>query len=145
VILINADTPGGLIATGVMVLYAGKTSFTFITPEGHPESGWVTFRAEENDGRVTIQIQGLARASDPVYEAAFRLAGSKLQQEIWTHVLQSLLRHIGSNGRVEVIPTCLDRDLQWFRFGNVFANAQVLTILHLPAILLRKLIKPGVK
>jgi anti-anti-sigma regulatory factor len=145
IILINADTPGGLIVTGVMVLYAGATSFTFITPEGHPESGWVTFSAEENDGGITIQIQGLARASDPIYEVAFRLAGSKLQQGIWTHVLQSLLQYAGSDSRVEVDPVCLDKKLQWSKFFNIFANAQILTILHMPAIVFKKLIKHKIK
>ena len=145
IILINADTPGGLIVTGVMVLYAGETSFTFITPEGHPESGWVTFSAEENDVGITIQIQGLARASDPVYEVAFHLAGSKLQQGIWTHVLQSLLRYVGSNSRVEVAPVCLDKKLQWSKFFNIFANAQILTILNMPLIFLRKLIRRNIK
>ncbi|MCX5992737.1 MAG: STAS domain-containing protein [Chloroflexi bacterium] len=141
IILINADTPGGLIVTGVMVLYASETSFTFITPEGHPESGWVTFSAEENDGGIIIQIQGLARASDPLYEVAFRLAGSKLQQGIWTHVLQSLLRYVGSKSQIEVAPLCLDKKLQWSKFFNIFANAQVFTILNMPLIFLRKLIR----
>ena len=145
IILINADTPGGLIVTGVMVLYSSETGFTFITPEGHPESGWVTFSAEENDGGITIQIQGLARASDPLYEVAFRLAGSKLQQGIWTHVLQSLLRYVGSNSQIEVAPVCLDNNLQWSKFFNIFANAQVLTILNMPLIFLRKLIKRKIK
>jgi anti-anti-sigma factor len=145
IILINADTPGGLIVTGVMVLYASATRFTFITPEGHPESGWVTFSAEENDGSITIQIQGLARASDPVYEVAFRLAGSKLQQGIWTHVLQSLVKYVGSNSQVEVAPVCLDKKLQWSKFFNIFANAQILTILNMPAIISRKLIKGNTK
>ena len=145
IILINADTPGGLIVTGVMVLYAGPTSFTFITPEGHPESGWVTFRADEIEGKTMIQIQGLARASDPLYEVAFRLAGSKLQQGIWTHVLQSLLRYVGSSSRVEVVPVCLDKRLQWSKIFNIFANAQILTILNMPAIFFRKLIKGNIK
>ncbi len=145
VILINADTPGGLIVTGVMVLYADETGFTFITPEGHPESGWVSFSAAENAGSITIQIQGLARASDPVYEVAFRLAGSKLQQGIWTHVLQSLLKYVGSNSQIEVAPVCLDKKLQWSKFFNIFANAQVLTILNMPLIFSRKLIKGNSK
>jgi hypothetical protein len=128
-----------------MVLYAGETGFTFITPEGHPESGWVTFSAEENAGSITIQIQGLARASDPVYEVAFRLAGSKLQQGIWTHVLQSLLKYVGSNSQIEVAPVCLDKKLQWSKFFNVFSNAQIFTILNMPAIISRKLINRKIK
>ena len=86
-----------------------------------------------------MQVQGLARASDPVYEVAFRLAGSKLQQQIWTYVLQSLLKHIGSSANVEVTPLCLDTSLKWQRITNVFVNAQILSILYLPAIFLRKI------
>ncbi|MHB8086563.1 MAG: STAS domain-containing protein, partial [Dehalococcoidia bacterium] len=77
IVLINALTPGGLVATGVLVLYADDYTFTFITPQGHPEAGWVTFKSFEQGGRTILQIQGLARASDPVYELAFRFAGSR--------------------------------------------------------------------
>lgn len=130
IILINARTPGGLVATGVRVLYAGETSFTFITPQGHPEAGWVTFKAFVEDGRTMMQIRGLARASDLVYEIAFRIAGSKLQQGIWTHVLESLARHTTSSGKVEFRKECLDGSLQWSRIFNVFQNAQILSILY---------------
>ena len=41
-VLIDAQTVGGPISTGVMVLYAGAESFTLMTPAGHPEAGWVT-------------------------------------------------------------------------------------------------------
>lgn len=130
VVLINASTPGGMVATGVLVLYASDDSFTFITPQGHPEAGWVTFRAFPDAGRTIVQIQGLARASDPVYEAAFRIAGSRLQQQIWMHVLESLARLCGSSARVEFRKECLDAGLQWTRCANVFLNAQILSILY---------------
>ncbi len=139
VILINADTPGGLVATGVMVLYAGPQSFTFITPQGHPEAGWVTFSSFKEGGSTTVQIQGLARAGDPVYELAFRMAGSKLQQGIWTHVLQSMLKHMGVEGGVQVTPVRLDTRLQWKRLFNLFLNAQILSLLYTPALIWRKL------
>ncbi len=141
VILINADTPGGLIVTGVMVLYAAPESFTFITPQGHPEAGWVTFSSFKQGDSTTVQIQGLARAGDPVYELAFRIAGSKLQQGIWTHVLQSMLKHLGVEGEVQVTPVCLDTRLQWSRFFNVFLNAQILSMLYAPVLLLRRLLR----
>jgi len=139
VILINADTPGGLVVTGVMVLYAGPESFTFITPQGHPEAGWVTFSSFKEGDSTIVQIQGLARAGDPVYELAFRIAGSKLQQGIWTHVLQSMLKHLNVDGQVQVTPVCLDTRLQWNRFFNVFLNAQILSMLYTPVLLLRKI------
>ncbi len=130
VILINASTPGGLVATGVMVLYADKRTFTFITPQGHPEAGWVTFKAFKEGERTIMQIQGLARASDPVYELAFRIAGSKLQQGIWTQVLESLAKHVGSAASAQFSKKCLDSPLQWGRFFNIFKNAQILSALY---------------
>jgi hypothetical protein len=72
VVLINAMTPGGPVATAIMALYANDESFTLITPEGHPESGWVMFSAFEQDGTVTAQMQSLARARGPIYEQAYR-------------------------------------------------------------------------
>jgi anti-anti-sigma factor len=130
IILINAVTPGGLVVTGVLVLYAGKDTFTFITPEGHPEAGWVTFNALKENGRVIFQIQGLARASDPVYEIAFRMAGSNLQRQIWTHVLESLVKYIGSSAKVQFSMQCLDDSLHLSNFFNVFKNAQILSMLQ---------------
>jgi pyruvate/2-oxoglutarate dehydrogenase complex dihydrolipoamide dehydrogenase (E3) component/anti-anti-sigma regulatory factor len=83
IVLIDAMTPGGPVSTGVMVLYADDRSFTFCCPQGHPESGFVTFSAHEDDGRTIVQVLGLARANDPLYEAAYSLMGSKIQGRIW--------------------------------------------------------------
>ena len=53
------------LSTGVMVIYADDESFTFITPEGHMFSAWITFSAYR-DGDVTVaQVQALERTSDP--------------------------------------------------------------------------------
>ena len=72
VVLIDSMTPGGPVSTGVMILYADDRSFTFNTPQGHPECGFVSFSGHEGSSGTVVQILGLARASDPVYEAAFR-------------------------------------------------------------------------
>ncbi|MGA2367793.1 MAG: STAS domain-containing protein [Dehalococcoidia bacterium] len=130
IVLINALTPGGLVATGVLVLYADEHTFTFITPQGHPEAGWVTFKSFEEGGLTILQIQGLARASDPIYELAFRFAGSQIQEKIWTHVLESAAKYAGSTAQVQIDKRCLDTSLQWSRFFNVFQNAQILSMLH---------------
>ena len=130
IVLINASTPGGMVATGVMVLYAAPRTFTFITPQGHPEAGWVTFRSFEKEGRIIMQVQGLARASDPVYEAAFRIAGSNLQQQIWTFLLESLAKHTGSKSKAEFHKQCLDKSLQWSQFFNIFRNAQIISMIY---------------
>lgn len=74
---------------------------------------------------------GLARASDPIYELAFRLMGSRLQDYIWEHVLTELAAHFRVKGQpVEVDRWLLDPHVQWRRAGNVWHNAQIRTILY---------------
>ncbi len=130
VVLINSSTQGGPVATGVLVLYADDESFTLMTPQGHPESGWVTFSAFEEEGCTVMQIQGLARANDPLYEIAFRLVGSKFQERIWRHVLESMAKHLGAEAKVDVQKACVDAGLQWSEVGNLWHNAQIRTVLY---------------
>jgi anti-anti-sigma regulatory factor len=132
VVAIDSSTPGGPVSTGVMVLYADDRSFTFITPQGHPESGWVTFSASEAEGVIIVQILGLARANDPVYEAAFRAIGSSMQVKIWKHVLTSLAKHLDVPPDITVEPTCVDTNMQWSQAGNIWYNAQIRTLLYMP-------------
>lgn len=138
VVAIDSSTPGGPVSTGVMVLYADERSFTFVTPQGHPESGWVSFSAFEMEGIIVAQILGLARANDPVFEAAFRTVGSKMQVKIWTHVLTSLATYLGIPADVAVEPRCVDPRMQWSQAGNVWYNAQIRTLLYIPFLLLAK-------
>ncbi|MFC1926633.1 STAS domain-containing protein [Chloroflexota bacterium] len=132
VVLIDSSTPGGPVSTGVMVLYADETSFTFITPQGHPESGWVTFCAFKSEDVIIVQILGLARANDPVYEAAFRTVGSKLQIKIWSHVLTSLAGHLEVPADITVEPLCVDSRMQLGQALNVWYNAQIRTLFYMP-------------
>lgn len=132
IIAIDSSTPGGPVSTGVMVLYADKESFTFITPQGHPESGWVTFSVERSGDALTVQILGLARANDPVYELAFRMVGSEMQIRIWRHVLESLAKYLEVPADVSVEARCIDPGLQWSQAGNIWYNAQARTILSAP-------------
>jgi hypothetical protein len=137
VVLINAWTPGGPVATGVVVLFADDESFTLMTPQGHPESGWVTLSAFQEGGSTLAQVQGITRASDPLYELAFRLVGSKMQDRIWTHVLSSLAAHWGVEAQVQLEKVLLDPKVQWSRAGNVWHNAQIRTVLYKLAAPLR--------
>jgi len=132
VVAIDSSTPGGPVSTGVMVLYADERSFTFITPQGHPESGWVSFSAFETDNQVMVQILGLARANDALYEAAFRTVGSKMQVKIWKHVLTSLATYLGIPADVTVEAVCVDPRMQWAQAGNAWYNAQVRTMFYMP-------------
>jgi len=141
IIAIDSSTPGGPVSTGVMVLYADKESFTFITPQGHPESGWVTFSVERSGNALTAQILGLARANDPVYELAFRMIGSEMQIRIWRHVLESLANYLKVPADVSVEARCLDPGLQWSQAGNIWYNAQARTILSAPVWWVSKILR----
>ena len=138
VVAIDSSTPGGPVSTGVMILYADDRSFTFITPQGHPESGWVTFSAFEFVQKTIVQILGLARANDPVYEAAFHIVGSKMQVRIWNHVLTSLATYLGIPADITVEPVCIDSRIQWSQASNVWYNAQIRTIFYMPFLLLKR-------
>jgi anti-anti-sigma factor len=124
-IFIDSKTPGGIVSTGVMVLYMDDRSFTFITPQGHPEAGWITFSVEEKDDSVYTQIQGLVRASDPFFEVAFTIAGSKFQETIWKHVLSSLAKYLGVEENVQMKKYRPAIDLQWSKSGNIWYNSQI--------------------
>ena len=143
VVAIDSSTPGGPVSTGVLVLYADDVSFTFMTPQGHPESGWVTFSAFEENGKIIAQIMGLARANDFVYEAAFRAVGSKMQVNIWKTVLTSLAKYLEIPADVTVEPVCIDKHLQWSQTGNVWYNAQIRTLFYMPFRRLGKSRKDG--
>ena len=139
VVLIDAKvpalpgTPSILpVATGVMVLYADETSFTVMTPEGHPESGWNTFSVYEEDGGLVAQVQSLCRPTDPLYEVFNRFLGSSAQQDAtWTHVLTSLSGHLGVKGQVTLTKILVDPKVQWKQAKNIWKNAGIRTVFYL--------------
>jgi hypothetical protein len=144
-LLINAKTPGGPVSTGMLVMYSDDVSFSLLSPQGHPESAWITFSAFESNGYIVAQIQSLARANDPIYEVAFRLVGSSLQENIWRHVLTALGKHFGVNATVELTKACIDPRLQWSEIGNIRHNAQMHTLLYTMTSPVRGLLRRGRK
>jgi pyruvate/2-oxoglutarate dehydrogenase complex dihydrolipoamide dehydrogenase (E3) component/anti-anti-sigma regulatory factor len=132
IVLIDSSTPGGPVSTGVMVLYSDDRSFTFNTPQGHPECGFVSFSGHQATKGTIVQILGLARASDPLYEAAFRLMGSKIQTRIWTHVLTSLALHLGVRPEITFDQELIDKSLRWSQMRNIQHNAQIRTLINEP-------------
>src|SRR5438552_2787490 len=145
VVLINAVVQGMPALTGVLVVYADDESFTLMTPEGHPESGWVTFSADSDEtGCVVAQVQSIARANDPVYEFGFRFMGGAGQQEhIWTQVLVALAADFGLSGQVTLQKTCVDARLQLSQAKNVWQNAVIRSVLYMPLFALRRTRGPG--
>lgn len=139
IVLIDSSTPGGPVSTGVMVLYADQESFTFITPEGHPECGFVTFSARKENDRTVVQVYGLTRASDPIFEAAFHMVGSKIQIRIWRHLLTALAAHLGTAPLITVESNCVDSRFQWSEAKHLRYNSQILTLLNEPRRMLSRI------
>ena len=124
-IFIDPRTPGGIVSTGVMVLYMDDNNLTFITPQGHPEAGWITFSVDEREDSVYVQIQGLVRASDPFFDLAFNIAGSKFQETIWKHVLSLLAKYLDVEDNVQMKKYSPSTDLQWSKSRNMLYNSQL--------------------
>ncbi len=140
-VLIRSSVLGVPILTGVLVSYADDVSFTFMTPQGHPESGWVTFRVFQESNETVCQIQGLARANDPIYEIAFRLHGSKFQEQTWMHVLGSLAKHLDVKSQPTMKKRLIAPNMQWSQVGNVRHNAQLWTLAYLLIWPLRRVVR----
>lgn len=154
IMLINASMIGMPVFTGMMVLYADDESFTLMTPQGHPESGWVTFSTFLEDDQLICQVQTMTRANDPLYEYSFRLFGSRAQDRIWTYVLEALAVYLRENEptlltissaledkvetasdepvtlQVHAAKVCLDPRVQWSEVKNIWQNAAIRTILY---------------
>jgi hypothetical protein len=116
------------LSTGVMVIYADDESFTFMTPEGHTLSAWITFSAHR-DGDVTIaQAQALERPSDPLDELAYLLGGSKLNDRFWRETLTNLALHVGvAEPDVDNLVVCIDKRRQWRYIRNLRNSASIRT------------------
>jgi hypothetical protein len=145
VVLINATLPvvrGSVpVSTGVLILYADETSFSVMTPEGHPEAGFNTFSAYDQEGTTVVQIQSLARAADLIYEFGFHyMGGAKQQERIWKYVLSHLAEHFGVVGDILIEKRCIDSHLQWRYAKNIWKNAMVRTVLYTPIQLVERLV-----
>jgi hypothetical protein len=120
---------GGL--TGVMVLYADEESFTYMTPEGHPFSGWITFSAYRDEDRTTVaQAHLLIRANDPIYELMMSLGLNRAENIQWQGTLRNLAAHFGASGKVETRVVCVDPKRQWRHYKNIRHNVLICSALH---------------
>jgi hypothetical protein len=121
-----------LLSTGVMVLYTDETSFCFMTPEGHPFAGWITFSSFQDEGAEAIaQVKVLIRPSDPLWDIAFLVGVAKGEDWMWQHTLRALAGHFGGGGDVSTEVVKVDRKRLWNNAGNIRKNAMVGSIGHL--------------
>jgi len=140
--LINATAMPGApaMATGVMVIYADDESFSFMSPEGHPFAGPITFSAFEEDGATVAQVHELTRASDPLYEIAMMtpVVGDRIQNAIWRNTLANLARQFGvETPQVESRIVIVDPGRQWSNWTNLWHNAAIRTALTAPLRMFR--------
>jgi hypothetical protein len=141
VALLGSGAPGSRwFSTGVMVLYADDESFTYMTPEGHPFSGWITFSAFRDEaGTTAAQAQLLIRANDPLYEIMMPLGLHRVEDRTWQHTLRSLAAYFGASGRVETRVVCVDPKRRWRHYKNIRYNAIIRSMLHAITAPLRRI------
>jgi hypothetical protein len=142
VAVLNLALAGNVpLSTGVLVIYADDESFTFMNPEGHMFSGWVTFSAFEDAGETVAQVQVLVRANDPIYEMGMVVGVLGRKEDAhWRHTLKALAAHFGvASTEVELQSICVDRGRQWSKAGNVWHNAGVRSVLYALAAPVRSL------
>ena len=112
------------LSTGVLVLYADDELFTFMTPEGHTLSAWITFSARSDDGVVVAQAQALERPSDPFDDLAYKLGGNRQNNKFWEATLRNLAIMVGVPVPVVTVQiACIDGRRQWRYWRNVRNSA----------------------
>ena len=137
--VLNLSLPGGLtLATGIMVMYADDTSFSFMSIEGHMLSGWINFSSFHEDAATIIQVHPLFRASDPLMELGFRFGAAKQEDQFWHKTLNNLARRLGSHGTIEQHSTLIDGHINWNEKGNLWKNAAIRSSLYMPLYMLKK-------
>lgn len=132
VAVLNLAAPGGLtLSTGVLVVYADESSFSFMTPQGHMFASIITFSAHEEEGVTVAQVQPLLRASDPLYELGCRLGViHQIEDRFWHATLQNLAAAFGVTGRVTQKNRLIDPRLQWSEAKNIWYNAGIRTAFY---------------
>jgi anti-anti-sigma factor len=137
--LLNLTLPGGLVlATGLVVIYADDTSFSFMTVQGHMLSGWITFSCFRDDRSTFIQVHPLFRAGDPLMELGFRLGAAAQEDRFWHETLGNLARRLGTHGEVAQQNILVDPHIRWNRFANIRHSAAIRSTLYMPVYLLKK-------
>jgi hypothetical protein len=119
------------LSTGVMVIYADDESFTFITPQGHIFSGWITFSAYRDGDLTVAQVQALERTSDPFDELGLMFGGSRMNNAFWRETLGNVGRAMGATDPIVTSEAvCIDRRRQWRQVTNVRNSATLRTMRH---------------
>lgn len=94
----------------VRVTEVTPTSFTFVTLEGHPEAGQITFALDRSDMRpscVRFEINSWARSRDMLVSLGYEHAGigKEIQKNAWVSFCQAVVAASGgeADGNIEVV------------------------------------------
>jgi len=132
VAVINAASVGGVqVSTGIRVIYADDESFTFMSAEGHPAAGMITFSATRDDAGVIAQVQLLIRANDPFYDLMLPIYGHRAEDQVWIKTLGALAAHFGAPAEVTMERTLVDRRRNWAEAKNLWQNAAIRSGLYM--------------
>lgn len=132
VAVLNLKAGAGVkLSTGVFVMYADETSFTFMDAEGHQFSAWITFSAEDTPDGTLVQIQPLLRTSDPLYELAWPVM-SRMEDRFWDKTMHNLAAHFGLVEGITVSRqvVCVDKKRQWRNWRNIRHNAGIRSFVY---------------
>jgi hypothetical protein len=119
------------ITTGVLVIYADDTSFSYMTPVGHMFAGMITFSARDQQGAGTVaEIRMLVRPADALWVMVWPV-GKGMENKFWKKTLTNLAESRGVTGvSATEATTCVDRRILWKNWRNVFHNGGIVTVLH---------------
>jgi Domain of unknown function (DUF1990) len=118
------------ITTGVLVIYADDTSFSYITPEGHMFAGMITFSARHEKLGTVAEIRMLVRPADALWVLVWPL-GRGIEGKFWKKTLTNLAAAQGVAGVAAVeVTVCVDKRTLWKNWRNVFRNGGLKTVTH---------------
>ena len=123
------------MSTGVLVIYSDRESFTFMTPEGHALSAWITFSGYREGDITVAQVQALERTSDPIIELTYMLGANRSNDRFWEGTLGNLARSVGvASPDVTRQIICVDKRRQWRYVRNLrFSPAVNMTVATITA------------
>ena len=112
------------MSSGILVIYADRESFTFMTPEGHALSAWITFSAFRDGDTTIAQVQALERTADPLIELSYLFGANRANDRFWELTLENLAKSLGVDVPViESQKVCVDKRRQWRYFRNLRHSA----------------------
>ena len=114
------------MSTGILVIYADRESFAFMTPEGHALSAWITFSAFRDGDTTVAQVQALERTADPLIELTYLFGANRANDRFWERTLENLAKSLGVDAPVvEAQKVCVDKRRQWRYARNLRHSAAV--------------------